>query len=79
VQKSQFLVIEEAPIATTWSTLKTDLVVEHQRRFQVVDFTVRHQDTGYLEERHNSKVENANQYFHSWRLNWNSCLTRCYL
>jgi hypothetical protein len=30
--------------------------VEHQRRYKVVDVSVRNQDKGYLEERHNIKV-----------------------
>jgi hypothetical protein len=30
--------------------------VEHHRRFQVVDVTVSHEDAGYQEEHHNSKV-----------------------
>jgi hypothetical protein len=30
--------------------------VEHQTRFQLLDVTVRHEETGYPEERHNSKV-----------------------
>jgi len=49
-------VIEKASIATPSSTLKTDLVVVHQGRVQVVDVTVRHENKGYLEEGHNSKV-----------------------
>ena len=51
---SEFQLIEEASIATPSGTLK--LVVVHQGKVQVVDVTVRHEDTGYLEEHHNSKV-----------------------
>jgi len=31
-------------------------VIVHQERVQVVDVTVRHEDVGYLEEEHSSKV-----------------------
>jgi hypothetical protein len=50
-------VIEEASIETPAGTLKPDLVVVHQGRVQVIDVTVRHEDAGYLEEGHRSKME----------------------
>ena len=52
----EFQVVEEASIVTPSGTLKPDLVVIHQGRVQIVDVTVRYEDTGYLEEGHNSKI-----------------------
>jgi hypothetical protein len=49
-------IIEEALIPTKAGNLKPDLVVVNQGRVHVVDVTVRHEDTGYLEEGHRSKV-----------------------
>jgi hypothetical protein len=53
---SGFQVIEEAAVDTPSGTLKPDLVVVHQGRVHVVDVTVRHEDTGYLEGGHTSKT-----------------------
>jgi len=53
---AQFQVIEEASIETPSGTLKPDLVAIHRERVQVIDVTVRHEDIGYLEEGHNSKI-----------------------
>jgi len=50
-------IIEEALIPTPTGNLKPDLVVVNQGRVHVVDVTVRHEDTGYLDEGHRSKVE----------------------
>ena len=50
-------IIEEALIPTPAGNLKPDLVVVNQGRVHVVDVTVRHEDTGYLEEGYRSKVE----------------------
>ena len=52
----EFQIVEEASIVTPSGTLKPDLVVIHQGRVQIVDVTVRYEDTGYLEEGHNSKI-----------------------
>jgi hypothetical protein len=49
-------IIEEALIPTPTGNLKPDLVVVSQGRVHVVDVTVRHEDTGYLDEGHRSKV-----------------------
>ena len=49
-------IIEEALIPTPTGNLKPDLVVVNQGRVHVVDVTVRHEDTGYLDEGHKSKV-----------------------
>jgi phage FluMu protein Com len=50
-------IIEEATITTTkGKILKPDLVVVSQGRVHVVNVTVRHEDTGYLEEGYRSKV-----------------------
>jgi hypothetical protein len=54
--ESRFQVIEEAAVDTPSGTLKPDLVVVHQGRVQVIDVTVRHEDTGYLEAGHTSKM-----------------------
>ena len=54
---SELQVIEEAAIETPSGTLKPDLVVVHHGRVQVVDVTVCHEDTGYLEEGHKSKTD----------------------
>ena len=50
-------IIEEALIQTPTGNLKPDLVVVNQGRVHVVDVTVRHEDTGYLDEGYRSKVE----------------------
>jgi predicted nuclease of restriction endonuclease-like RecB superfamily len=51
-------IIEEAAIASPkGNILKPDLVVVSQGRVHVVDVTVRHEDTGYLEKGYKSKVE----------------------
>jgi hypothetical protein len=55
--KGKVQIIEEALIPTQTGNLKPDLVVVSQGRVHVVDVTVRHEDTGYLEEGHRSKVE----------------------
>jgi hypothetical protein len=55
--KEKVQIIEEALIPTKTGNLKSDLVVVNQGRVHVVDVTVRHEDTGYLEEGHRSKVE----------------------
>ena len=55
--KKEVSVIEEAIIPTPTGNLKPDLVVISQGRVHVVDVTVRHKDTGYLDEGHRSKVE----------------------
>ena len=56
-KKEKFSIIEEALIPTPTGNLKPDLVVVNQGRVHVVDVTVRHEDTGYLEEGYRSKVE----------------------
>jgi hypothetical protein len=53
----QYQVIEEASIETPSGTLKPDLVVILRERVHVIDVTVRHEDIGYLEEGHNSKIK----------------------
>ena len=55
--KEKVQIIEEALIPTQTGNLKPDLVVVSQGRVRVVDVTVRHEDTGYLEEGYRSKVE----------------------
>jgi hypothetical protein len=51
-------IIEEAAIASPkGSYLKPDLVVVSQGRVHVVDVTIRHEDTGYLEMGYKSKIE----------------------
>jgi len=55
--KERVQIIEEALIPTQRGNLKPDLVVVSQGRVHVVDVTVRHEDTGYLEKGHRSKVE----------------------
>ena len=50
-------IIEEALIPTPTGNLKSDLVLVKVGRVQVVDVTVRHENTPYLDERHRSKVE----------------------
>jgi hypothetical protein len=52
----KFTVIEEAAVPTPSGTLKPDLVVINQGRVLVIDITVRHEDTGYLEEGRASKI-----------------------
>ena len=52
----EFQVIEEAAITTPSCTLKPDLVVINPRRVLVIDVTVRHEGTGYLEESRTSKI-----------------------
>jgi hypothetical protein len=48
---------KEALIPTPTGNLKPDLVVVNHGRVQVVDITVHHEDTGYLDEGYKSKVE----------------------
>jgi hypothetical protein len=55
--KGGIKIIEEALIPTPTGNLKPDLVVVNQGRVHVVDVTVRHEDTGYLDEGYRSKVE----------------------
>jgi hypothetical protein len=55
--KEGIQIIEEALIETPTGNLKPDLVVVSQGRVHVVDVTVRHEDTGYLDEGYRSKVE----------------------
>jgi hypothetical protein len=50
-------IIEEALIPTPTGNFKPDLVVANQGRVHVVDVTVRHEDTGNLDEGYRSKVE----------------------
>jgi len=51
---TDFQVIEEASIETPSVTFKPDLVVIHRERVQVIC----HEDMGYSEKGHNSKIEN---------------------
>ena len=53
----KFQIIEEASVETPTGALKPDLAVISQGRVHVVDVTVRHEDMGYLEGGHRSKVE----------------------
>jgi len=55
--KGKVQIIEEALIPTPTGNLKPDLVVVNQGRVHVVDVTVRHEDTGYLDEGYRSKME----------------------
>jgi hypothetical protein len=55
--KEEVKIIEEALIPTPTGNLKPDLVVVNRGRVHVVDVTVRHEDTGYLDEGYRSKVE----------------------
>ena len=50
-------IVEEDLIPTPTGNLKSDLVLVKVGRVQVVDVTVRHENTPYLDERHRSKVE----------------------
>jgi hypothetical protein len=50
-------IIEEALIPIPKGNLKPDLVVVNRGRVHVVDVTVRHEDSGYLDEGHKSKLE----------------------
>jgi hypothetical protein len=52
-----FEVIEEAAITTPSGTLKPDLVAINRGRVLVIDITVRHEDTGYLDEGRSSKIQ----------------------
>jgi hypothetical protein len=61
--KEKVQIIEEALILTKTGNLKYDLMVVNQGRVQVVDVTVRHEDTGYLEEGQRSKVEKYTPLF----------------
>jgi hypothetical protein len=54
--KEKVQIYEEALIPTKTGNLKPYLVVVNHRRDHVIDVTVRHEDTGYLEEVHRSKV-----------------------
>jgi hypothetical protein len=51
-----YKVIEEAAIETPLGTRKPDLVVIKRGRALVIDITVRHESTGYLEEGRASKI-----------------------
>jgi len=51
------LQIIEALIPNPTGNLNPHLVVVNQGRVHVVDVTVRHEDTGYLDQGHRSKVE----------------------
>jgi hypothetical protein len=55
--KREVKIIEEALIPTPTGNLKPDLVVVNRGRVHVIDVTVRHEDKGYLDEGHRSKVE----------------------
>jgi hypothetical protein len=56
--KEKVQIVEEAMIPTPMGkNLKSDLVVVNKGRVHVVDVTVRHEDTGYLEDGYISKVE----------------------
>jgi hypothetical protein len=48
-----FQLIEEAAVATQSGTLIPDLIVINRRRVHVIDITVHHEGTGYLEGRDN--------------------------
>jgi len=50
-------IIEEALIPTPTGNLKPDLVVVNQGEVHMVDVTVHHEDTGYLDKGYRSKVE----------------------
>jgi len=56
-KKEEISIIEEALIPTQTGNLKPDLVVVNQGRVHVVDVTVRHEGTGYLDEGYRSKVD----------------------
>ena len=56
-KKEEISIIEETLIPTQTGNLKPDLVVVNQGRVHVVDVTVRHEDTGYLDEGYRSKVD----------------------
>jgi len=62
--KENFQIIEEASVETRSRTLKPDLAVISQGRVHVVDVTVRHEDMGYLEGGHKSKIEKYTPLFH---------------
>ena len=63
--KEKVEIIEEAMIQTpTGTNLKPDLVVVNRERVYVVDVTVRHEDTGYLEEGYKSKVDKYTPLIH---------------
>jgi hypothetical protein len=55
--KEKVQIIEEAPIPKKTGNLKTDLVVVNQGRVHVVEVTVHHEGTGYVEEGHRSILE----------------------
>ena len=55
--KVKFSIIEKALISTPTGNLKPDLVVVNKGRVHVVDVTVGHANTGYLEEGYRSKME----------------------
>jgi hypothetical protein len=56
--KEKVQIVEEAMIPTPkGQNLKSDLMVVNQGRSHVVDVTVRHEDTGYLQEGYKRKVE----------------------
>jgi hypothetical protein len=54
--KDGIKIFEEALIPTPIGNLKPDLVVVNQGRVHVLDVTVRHEDTGNLDEGYRSKV-----------------------
>jgi hypothetical protein len=53
----KLLIIEEAIIPTKAGNLKPDLLVVNQGRGHLVEVTVHHEGTGYLEEGHRSNLE----------------------
>lgn len=55
-KSKDYRIIEEAAIVTQSGTLKPDLVVINRGRVLVIDVTVRHESTGYLEESRESKI-----------------------
>ena len=55
--KKEVQIIEEAFIPIPTGNLIPDLVVVNRGRVHVVDVTLRHEETGYLDEGHKSKVE----------------------
>jgi len=55
--KENLQIIQEASVEIPSGPLKPDLAVISQGRVHVVDVTVRHEDMGYLEGGHKSKIE----------------------
>ena len=56
-------IIEEALIPIPKGNLKPDLVVVNRGRVHVVDVTVRHEDTGYLDEGHKTKWKSTHHFY----------------